>query len=313
MSTITFRTHQGLDLAREQEIARSSRELATSRRWWCGAPCVWSYGTPRRMHGTLDLTFDWDRDVDPAMAAHDLGILIAWMRGIATSWDIEIPGEGTAVIGPNVPAPLAAPLEALERRLAAHGAITDAASLLDAHADRYGDITLPAVWTSRGLGERAEYTHAILRQVLLSPHAESQALVADAAEIGQTGCAGAWQWASDTQVPWRIADRMALELGLAPLGAAWAPLSAEDALGLLARAIHLDLAYGMKRTDEREARALATAWLACAGAGAHILTNGHWSTDFSGTSNPIGTATFDVAFAVVGPDRGALVWIGDED
>ena len=261
----------------------------------------------------MELTFGWDRAIDEQMAALDLSALLAWMRGIETSWELAIPGAGSAVIGVAVPSPLASPLDALVRRLAERGTIADATAILDAHADRYGEIAHPATWTSRGLGERAEYSHALRTRVMLAPDPESAALAEDAASIGQTGCAGVWQWAADLQDPRRIADRMAIELGLTPLGVAWAELTAERAHRLLALAIHEDLAYGAKREDEPTARERATQWLLSAGAGAHLLTNGTWSDNFSGASNPIGSATFDLAFATVGPERCALVWIGDED
>lgn len=310
---LTFRARQDLGIARHNEISRAGNELARSRRWWCGAPCVWVTGSPLRAQGMLELTFGWDRDIDRAMAAHDLALVLAWMRGFETSWEIEIPGLGTAVIGANVPAPLATPLEALERSLVAHGAIDDAATVIAAHPDRYGEITQPARWTSRGMGERAEYVHLLLGQVVLAADPDHASLAQDAAAIGQSGRAGVWSWVAETEDPRRIADRMALALDLTPLGAAWVELTAERALALLSLAIHKDLAYGTKREDAAAAGELATAWLACAGAGAHLFTNGNWAPNFTGTSNPIGTATFDLAFANVGPERGALVWIGDED
>ena len=245
-----------------------------SRRWRAGAPVVW---TDPKLVGMIEL--------------EDVAEVVAWLRTIDdTSWEIELP-NGIAVIGPNVPEIAAAALAAWP----ANGAPLD--------PDRFGSLDGPFPWTSRGVAMLIERMD-LVRGIAIDP-------IDPIDEIARLGRAGLWRWTAPPAMDARaVCDRAALALDLAVLGAGWIAIDRARCRALLASALERDLAYRMKRRDARPEHAAIVDRFDEA---AECFTNGTWDDDFSGASTPIGTATFDLAFAIVDSERVAIVWIGDED
>lgn len=280
---VTFRARRQLEVARHVAIARAARELAAARPWRCGAPLV-TFGP--KLHGELEI----DREGD-----NDLGALVAWLRTIDdTSWELDLP-DGTAVIGPAVPAFASHVLDAWCRG-GPPGALDP---------DRYGPLDAPFPWTSRGLAMQLARIAQLHAEIALAP-------VDPLPSLARLGRAGQWSWqAPPSTTPRMLADRAASELGLQILGRAWIAIPRGRARALLASAIERDLAYRYRREDVDPARGQAL--IDALDDAGECFTNGTWDDDFGGASTPIGDATFDVAFALVDTVRVAMVWIGDED
>lgn len=122
--------------------------------------------------------------------------------------------------------------------------------------------------------------------------------------------------------PRALADRIAIEQRLSPLGSAWRSIPRAEAFLLLRAVLHRDLAYRELRVPLSEAEQYASAVLDLVGEPAEYFTNGTWDELWAaspragsgtGTWFPCTGATFDTGVIAVGATQAVLVWVEDED
>ena len=107
---------------------------------------------------------------------------------------------------------------------------------------------------------------------------------------------------------------LATEFGLHDDPSAFEPVSASDALAIVASILHKDMAYSHPMMAEERAKELAERFLEQFGAEAKVYSNGWtgWETGSTGW-NPATDATFDTGVLIIGNDRSGCVWVEDED
>jgi hypothetical protein len=117
-----------------------------------------------------------------------------------------------------------------------------------------------------------------------------------------------------------IADALAHQIGLRPLGHGWWPLSRTEARAAVSAALERDLAYSAECMPATDALAFADEFLTRFGPDANFLTNATLptaeqakTTGWRASWNPLTNATFDVGVFGVGRGEAALLWVEDED
>lgn len=117
-------------------------------------------------------------------------------------------------------------------------------------------------------------------------------------------------------------SELAREFGLRDAQECYKEICEPDALRLVRRVLHRDLAYDAEIMPEARAAELGERFLAQFGAGARFFTNGTFYEErrrlsrsvWSGPSwEPVTEATFDTGVLVIGPKGAGCVWVEDED
>jgi hypothetical protein len=117
-----------------------------------------------------------------------------------------------------------------------------------------------------------------------------------------------------------IADALAHQVGLRPLGHGWWSLSRAEARAAVSAALERDLAYAAECMSATDALAFANEFVARFGPDANFLTNATFptaeeakTTGWRGSWNPLTNATFDVGVFGVSRGEATLLWVQDED
>lgn len=113
-------------------------------------------------------------------------------------------------------------------------------------------------------------------------------------------------------------EAAARSFGLAGAQGIYREIDAAQAVSVLQRVIHGDLAYGVELVPPARAQRLAIAFVQAAGGpGARYFTNGSPglpNPSVAGASwSPATDATFDTGLLVLAPTRTACLWFEDED
>ena len=114
-------------------------------------------------------------------------------------------------------------------------------------------------------------------------------------------------------------EAAARAFGLAGEPGLYGEIDASQAVSLLQRVIHRDLAYGVELVSPARAQGLAIAFVQAAGGhGARYFTNGTLGTANASAAqgvswSPATDATFDTGILVIMPQRSACLWFEDED
>ena len=114
-------------------------------------------------------------------------------------------------------------------------------------------------------------------------------------------------------------EAAARSFGLASEPGIYAEIDAAQAVSVLQRVIHGDLAYGVELVPPARAQRLAIAFVQAAGGpGARYFTNGapglpNPSVAGGASWSPATDATFDTGILVLVPQRTACLWFEDED
>lgn len=114
-------------------------------------------------------------------------------------------------------------------------------------------------------------------------------------------------------------EAAARSFGLAGAQGIYGEIDASQAVSVLQRVIHCDLAYGVELVPPARARRLAIAFVRAAGGpGARYFTNGSLGlpnpSQAGGIAwSPATEATFDSGVLVLAPQRAACLWFEDED
>lgn len=107
---------------------------------------------------------------------------------------------------------------------------------------------------------------------------------------------------------------LAREFGLHDDPSAFAPVTASNAVALVASILHEDMAYSQPMMAAERAKKLAEQFLGQFGAEARFFSNGWTGWDDGSTGwNPVTDATFDTGILVIGSDRSGCIWVEDED
>ena len=107
---------------------------------------------------------------------------------------------------------------------------------------------------------------------------------------------------------------LAREFGLHDDPSAFVPITASNAVALVASILHEDMAYSHPMMAEERANELAEQFLEQFGAEAKLYSNGWtgWGTGSVGWE-PATDATFDTGVLIIGDDRSGCIWVEDED
>lgn len=113
-------------------------------------------------------------------------------------------------------------------------------------------------------------------------------------------------------------EAAARSFGLASEPGIYAEIDASQAVSVLQRLIHGDLAYGVELVPPAKAQRLAISFVQAAGGpGARYFTNGSpglANPSVAGASwSPATDATFDTGLLVLAPTLTACLWFEDED
>lgn len=114
-------------------------------------------------------------------------------------------------------------------------------------------------------------------------------------------------------------EAAAPSFGLAGARGIYGEIDASQAVSVLQRVIHCDLAYGVELVPPAQARRLAVAFVQAAGGpGARFFTNGSHGLPTPSVAcgvswSPATDATFDTGILVLAPQRAACLWFEDED
>jgi hypothetical protein len=107
---------------------------------------------------------------------------------------------------------------------------------------------------------------------------------------------------------------LAREFGLHDDPSAFAPITASNAVALVASILHKDMAYSQPMMAEHRAKDLAQQFLGQFGAEATFFSNGWTGWETGSTAwNPATGATFDTGVLVIGNDCSGCIWVEDED
>ena len=107
---------------------------------------------------------------------------------------------------------------------------------------------------------------------------------------------------------------LAREFGLHDDPSAFAPITAPNAVALVASILHKDMAYSHPMMAEERAKELAEQFLEQFGAEAKLYSNGWTGWEAGSTGwNPATSATFDTGVLIIGNDRSGCIWVEDED
>ena len=95
-------------------------------------------------------------------------------------------------------------------------------------------------------------------------------------------------------------------LGFKGLGDEWMEVPRIDAVQIVTKVLHKDLAYGVQMVTEEEATILAEKFIALFGEAARFYSNhfGGW---------PISESTFDAGVVGISNDQLGILWVEDED
>ena len=112
-------------------------------------------------------------------------------------------------------------------------------------------------------------------------------------------------------------EAAARSFGLAGAQGIYREIDASQAVSVLQRVIHVDLAHGADLVPPAKAQRLAIAFVQAAGGpGARYFTNGSLGlpTSVAGAAwSPATDATFDTGVLVLAPQRAACLWFEDEN
>ena len=112
--------------------------------------------------------------------------------------------------------------------------------------------------------------------------------------------------------PDRAASDAVRSMGLRPV--AWNPLTRADAVSVLTRVLHRDLAYSAPIMPNELASHLAARALSFFDDSASFFTNRSLAEGQStGSWEPVSSATFDTGVIAVGQAYVAVIWCMDED
>lgn len=117
----------------------------------------------------------------------------------------------------------------------------------------------------------------------------------------------------------KIADEVALQFGLRPLGSAWRQVDRERAARILRSLLERDLAYHSDADSAPLAQEFSRHFVEEFPGDARFYTNGEWHDDNPTNGTPAGAwtpateSTFDAGILVLHHHRVGVFWIEDED